>query len=104
MKSYREERTCKTKPRKFKGYCEECKKEICSCKAYSYIDGNNAAVTNSSPYLCKECYERKYNVHIADDVERFKNKLIEALQRVQYNSKLETLRIDKLIEFIRSSD
>ena len=55
MKVHREIRTSKTRIRKFNGYCEECKKEICSCKAYQFIDGNNEAITNNSPYLCKQC-------------------------------------------------
>ena len=104
MKSYRAERTSKTRPRKFNGYCEQCGKSICSCKAYSYTDESNAAITSSSPYLCKKCYETKYNVHIADDVERFKKRLVEALQRVQSSAKVETLRIDKLIQFIINSE
>ena len=41
--------------RKFNGYCEKCKKPICSCSAYQYVDGNNETITYNSPYLCKEC-------------------------------------------------
>ena len=104
MKVHREIRTSKTRVRKFNGYCEECKKEICSCKAYQFIDGNNEAITNNSPYLCKQCYEKKYNVHIKDDVEAFKSRLVETLQRVQNTSKVETLRIDKFIQFIINTD
>ncbi len=104
MKVHREIRTSKTRIRKFNGYCEECKKEICSCKAYQFIDGNNEAITNNSPYLCKQCYEKKYNVHIKDDVEAFKSRLVETLQRVQNTSKVETLRIDKFIQFIINTD
>ena len=37
MKAHREIRTSKTRVRKFNGYCEECKKEICSCKAYQRL-------------------------------------------------------------------
>ena len=104
MKVHREIRTSKTRIRKFNGYCEECKKEICSCKAYQFIDGNNEAITNNSPYLCKQCYEKKYNVHIKDDVEAFKSRLVETLQRVQNTSKVETLRIDRFIQFIINTD
>lgn len=104
MKPHREIRTSKARPRKFNGYCEECKKEICSCKAYQFIDGNNEAITNNSPYLCKQCYEKRYNVHIKDDVEAFKSRLVETLQRVQSTSKVETLRIDKFIQFIINTD
>ena len=97
-------RPYKGRPRKFSGYCEECKKEICSCKAYQNTDGNNAAITNNSPYLCKSCYEKKYNVHIPTDVERFKNRLIDTLQQIQYDYKVETIRIDRLIEYIKNTD
>ena len=101
MRSHTTERRSKTKSRKFTGYCEECNKSICSCKAYSYVDESNASITNNSPYLCKDCYEKKYNVHIADETEAFRNELIETLQRIQYDTKVETIRIDNLIEYIR---
>lgn len=104
MKPHRAVRTCKTKPRKFNGHCEECGKSICSCKSYSYVDESNAAISNSSPILCKECYEKKYNVHIDTEVERFKKNLINSLHRIQIHSKVETLRIDKLIEYIKNAD
>ena len=104
MKAHREIRTSKTRVRKFNGYCEECKKEICSCKAYQYVDESNAAITNNSLYLCKQCYEKRYNVHIKDDVERFKNRLIDTLQQIQYNNNLDTIRIDKLVEYIKNTD
>ena len=97
-------RTYKGRTRKFKGYCEECQKEICSCKAYQYVDESNAAISNNSPYLCKSCYEKKYNVHIPTDIERFKNKLINTLQQIQYNYKVDTIRIDKIIEYITNTD
>lgn len=104
MKVHREIRTSKARPRKFNGYCEECKKEICSCKAYQYVDESNAAITNNSPYLCKNCYEKKYNVHIKNDVERFKTRLVDTLQRVKTNTDVETLRIDNIIKFIMNTD
>ena len=46
------------KTRKFLGHCEKCKKSLCQEHAYFYVDGNNIAVTNNSPYLCKNCYEK----------------------------------------------
>lgn len=104
MKAHREIRTSKIRVRKFNGYCEECKKEICSCKAYQYVDESNAAITNNSLYLCKQCYEKRYNVHIKDDVERFKSRLVDTLQQIQYNNNLDTIRIDKLVEYIKNTD
>ena len=41
------------KSRKFNGYCEKCKKSLCPEHAYSFVDGNNEAITYNSPYLCK---------------------------------------------------
>ena len=104
MKEHRNIRTYKGKIKKFQGYCEECQKEICSCKAYQNTDGNNAAITNNSPYLCKTCYEKKYNVHIPDEVEQFKNRLIDTLQQIQSDYKVDTIRIDKIIEYITNTD
>lgn len=104
MKAHREIRTSKTKPRKFNGHCEECGKSICSCKSYSYVDESNASISNSSPILCKECYEEKYNVHIDTEIERFKKNLINSLHNVQINSKVETIRIDRLITFIENAE
>lgn len=104
MKEHRNIRQYHGRTRKFQGYCEECKKEICSCKAYQYIDESNAAISNNSPYLCKNCYEKKYNVYIKTDVEIFKNSLINTLQQIQNNNKIETIRIDKLVEYIKQID
>jgi len=89
--------------RKFNGYCEQCRKSICSCSAYQYVDGNNVSITYNSPYLCKECYEKKYNTKIKTDIEIFKTNLINTLLRFRHEQNIETLRIDKLIEYISSS-
>ena len=61
--------------RKFNGYCEKCKKSLCSEHAYSYVDGNNGAITHNMPYLCKECYEKAYNEKILSEVDCFKKSL-----------------------------
>lgn len=89
--------------RKFNGYCEECKKSICACSAYQYIDGNNEAITSNSPYLCKDCYEKKYHTKIMTDVERYKSNLISALYRFKYEQKIETLKIDNIINYISNT-
>ncbi len=104
MKSYKGERRSKARPRKFKGYCEECNKSICSCKAYSYTDESNAAITNNSKYLCRECYEKIYNMHIPTETEGYRSRLINTLERIRYDTKAETIRIDRLIEYIRKCD
>lgn len=87
--------------RKFLGYCEICKKSLCPEHSYSYVDENNIAITNNSPYLCKECYEKKYNKEIKDKVTIFKENLIENLLNIKFQNKIECLNIDKLVEYIR---
>ena len=84
-------------------YCEKCKKSLCSEHAYSYVDGNNISITKNAPTLCKECYENKYNEKIITDVERFKNNIISTLSRIRYEQNIETIRIDKLIDYINSN-
>ena len=89
--------------RKFNGYCEKCKKPICSCSAYQYVDGNNETITYNSPYLCKECYEEKYHTKIMNDVDRFKSNLISTLCRIKHEQKIQKLDINKLIDYISNS-
>lgn len=36
--------------------CKKCNKILCGSHAYSYIDGNNVAITKNSPTYCKQCY------------------------------------------------
>ena len=88
--------------RKFNGYCEKCKKSLCSEHAYSYVDGNNGAITHNMPYLCKECYEKAYNEKILSEVDRFKKGLIDMLEQINASYHIETIRIDKLIEYIKN--
>lgn len=83
-------------------YCEKCKKSLCIEHSYSYVDGNNIAITKNAPTLCKQCYEKTYNEKIMTDVERFKNNLITKLLHIRYEENMETIRIDKLIDYIKS--
>lgn len=83
-------------------YCNECKKSLCAEHAYSYVDGNNVSITQNAPTLCKECYEKKYNEKIMTDVERFKSNLITSLCRIKHQQNMETIRIDKLVDYINS--
>lgn len=75
-KTYRSVRTCKSRVRKYNGKCEECGKSVCSCSIYQYVDESNAAISNNSPYLCAECYSKKYNVKILSPIENYKKKLV----------------------------
>lgn len=88
--------------RKFNGYCEKCKKSLCAEHAYSYVDGNNGAITSNSPYLCKACYEKTYNEKITSEVDCFKENLIDVLEQFHAFYNIETIKIEKLIEYIKN--
>lgn len=81
-------------------YCEKCKKSLCIEHSYSYVDGNNISITQNAPTLCKECYEKQYNQKIMTDVERFKSNLITTLLRIRLEQNIETIRIDKILQYI----
>ena len=82
--------------------CAKCNKSLCLEHAYSYVDENNISITKNSPTLCKECYEIKYNKKILTDVERFKKNLISTLLKISHQQNTETIRIDKLVDYINS--
>lgn len=46
--------------RTYKGVCENCGAKKMPNEVFIYVDGNNFGITNNSPYLCRECYEKKY--------------------------------------------
>lgn len=104
MKPHTTIKRAKNKPRKFQGYCEQCGKEICICKAYTYTDPNNEAISNSSPYLCKKCYEEEYNEHIDTEGERVKKRIIDVLYRQREIVGTKAIKIDNLINFIENID
>lgn len=88
--------------KKFLGYCEQCKKSLCKEHAYFFIDGNNIAITNSSPYLCKSCYEQNYNTKLKDEVQVFKENLTNNLYNLKNYHHLRLIDIDKVIEYIKN--
>lgn len=90
------------KTRKFLGHCEKCKKSLCQEHAYFYVDGNNIAVTNNSPYLCKNCYEKKYNEKIKSDIECLKSRLVNNLLNIKRTEHIETIKIDNLIVYVEN--
>lgn len=57
--NYRPSRKSLT-PRKYHGKCEHCGMEKPLNEIYQYVDGNNAAITRNSPYLCAVCYSEMY--------------------------------------------
>lgn len=46
------------RPKKEPNSCQHCGKE--TNDLYIYVDESNIAITQNSPYLCKECYKQKY--------------------------------------------
>ena len=81
VKPYRATRTARTRSRKFSGRCEACGKPLCSCRAYQYTDESNGAITASAPFLCRDCYEKKYGVRIPTEVDAYKARLLNVLGR-----------------------
>lgn len=48
-------------PRKaMRHHCRTCDALLCGKHIYSYIDGNNRAITKASPDLCESCYRARY--------------------------------------------
>lgn len=47
--------------RKYRGKCERCGKK--SKEGYSFVDGNNVAITYYAPYLCLDCYNEELKKH-----------------------------------------
>ena len=91
------------KRKKFLGYCEKCRKSLCEEHAYFFVDGNNEAITNNSPYLCSNCYEVEYGIKIENDIQLFKKNLIKSLIRYKQTNKSDTIKIKNLIKFIENS-
>lgn len=52
------------KPRKYNGKCEGCGQPKPSNEVYSYVDGDNYAISYYALYLCKECYVKKYGKEV----------------------------------------
>ena len=88
--------------RKFNGHCEKCHKSLCLEHVYSYVDGNNIAITNNAPYLCKECYENTYHTKIKDEVEIFKDNMISNLENLKIHTGIKEIKIEKIINYIRN--
>ena len=48
------------KSRKYNGKCEHCGTPKPLSEVYCYIDDVNPAITYNAPYLCIDCYKKKY--------------------------------------------
>ena len=48
------------KSRKYNGKCEHCGTPKPLSEVYCYIDDVNPAITYNAPYLCIDCYNKKY--------------------------------------------
>jgi len=40
--------------------CKSCSKLFLLNELFSYVDGNNAAITKNSPEYCEPCYIKRY--------------------------------------------
>jgi hypothetical protein len=49
-----------TKSRTYNGKCEGCGTPTPLSETYCYTDDVSPAINHHSPYLCKECYIKKY--------------------------------------------
>lgn len=49
-----------SKGRVYKGKCEGCGTPKLPNEVYCYVDSVNPAINYNAPYLCKECYEKRY--------------------------------------------
>lgn len=36
--------------------CKRCEEKFCESHMFKYVDGNNIAITQNSPWYCKPCY------------------------------------------------
>lgn len=46
--------------RKYKGKCENCGEKTPEKEIFQHIDESNIAITYNAPFLCKNCYLKKY--------------------------------------------
>ena len=46
--------------RKYNGKCERCGTPKPLNEVYCYVDDVNPAITYNAPYLCIDCYNKKY--------------------------------------------
>ena len=60
-KAYMVPRKKMTKSRKYHGKCERCGTPKPLSEVYCYIDDVSPAINYNSPYLCIDCYKKKYN-------------------------------------------
>lgn len=42
--------------------CSDCGKSFLPNQIFSYVDGNNGAITKNSKEYCRECYLEKYSI------------------------------------------
>ena len=59
-RGYYQPRIKYTKPRKYNGKCEGCGTPKPANEVYCYVDDVNPSINYYAPYLCKECYTKKY--------------------------------------------
>lgn len=52
------------KSRKYNGKCEGCGAPKALNEVYCYVDDVSPAINYNAPYLCKECYVKRYGGEI----------------------------------------
>ena len=60
-KAYIAPRRKMMKSRKYNGKCAHCGTQEPLSEVYCYIADVNPAITYNAPYLCIDCYKKKYN-------------------------------------------
>lgn len=71
--------------RKHNNKCENCGKICCSEHLYKYTDDTNASINYNSPYLCKKCYEKKYNLKMKTEREIILKTILEDYYWIKNN-------------------
>ncbi len=105
-KPHRAIRASRSRPRKFSGCCDACGKTLCSCRVYQYVDESNAAISANSPFLCRECYEKRYRVKIPTEIDAYKARLLSSLDYLVSQTENSDKRefIVRLMRLIQATD
>ena len=59
-RAYREPRRKMMKIRKYNGKCEHCGTHKPLNEVYCYVDDVSPSINYNAPYLCIDCYNKKY--------------------------------------------
>ncbi len=82
--------------------CQYCGEKNKSQQLFSYVDGNNKAITKNSPTLCKTCYQKTYSVKINDKPSFTKQNALIEYMNLKYARILGNHTLDMLEDMIKS--